>query len=439
MSLPIVAVVGRPNVGKSTLFNRVVGSRIAIVDDQPGVTRDRNFSPADWAGRHFLIVDTGGVIEESERPLDRFVREQAEAAIDEADVLVLVVDGKEGLHPLDQKVAEMLRSSGKPVVLAVNKMDNMPRDMGHHEFWELGLGDPHPVSAGSGKGSGDLLDRIVEVLPEADAEPDDPTRVKIAVVGKPNVGKSSLVNRLFGEERSVVSDEAGTTRDPIDSTMVYHGRSLVFVDTAGLRRQSKVKENLEYYSAVRTERVVREADVCLMLIDAADGVTHQDLRIMEQAWDAGAGLVVVVNKWDLIDKEPETADQMMKKWRDRAPFLKWVPFLFGSALTGQRVRKALDLVLEVEEQRQRRIDTSEVNDVLARIVGRQPPPHSRGRHVKIRYATQVQVAPPTFLIFSNLPKELPAHYLRYVENGFRDAWTFSGTPLRVFFRESTSS
>ena len=439
MSLPIVAVVGRPNVGKSTLFNRVVGSRIAIVDDQPGVTRDRNFAPADWAGRHFLIVDTGGVIEESERPLDRFVREQAVAAIEEADVLVLVVDGREGMHPLDQKVAEMLRSSGKPVVLAVNKMDNMPRDMGHHEFWELGLGDPHPVSAGSGKGSGDLLDRVVEVMPQADEEPDDPTRVKIAVVGKPNVGKSSLVNRLFGEERSVVSDEAGTTRDPIDSTMTYHGRSLVFVDTAGLRRQSKVKENLEYYSAVRTERVVREADVCLMLIDATEGLTHQDLRIMEQAWDAGAGLVVVVNKWDLVEKEYDTADHMLKKMRERAPFLKWVPFLFASALTGQRVRKALDMVLEVEEQRQRRIDTSEVNEVLGRIVGRQPPPHARGREVKIRYATQVQVAPPTFLIFSNLPKEVPAHYLRYVQNGFRDAWTFSGSPLRVFFRESSSS
>ena len=261
MSLPIVAVIGRPNVGKSTLFNRVVGSRIAIVDDQPGVTRDRNFSPADWAGRHFLIVDTGGVIEESERPLDRFVREQAEAAIDEADVLVLVVDGKEGLHPLDQKVAEMLRSSGKPVVLAVNKMDNMPRDMGHHEFWELGLGDPHPVSAGSGKGSGDLLDRIVEVLPEADAEPDDPTRVKIAVVGKPNVGKSSLVNRLFGEERSVVSDEAGTTRDPIDSTMVYHGRRGISATSSF--RASMPKKSATQAAAVRQRGSTQQSGASL--------------------------------------------------------------------------------------------------------------------------------------------------------------------------------
>ncbi|WP_405285080.1 ribosome biogenesis GTPase Der [Gaopeijia maritima] len=439
MTLPVVAVVGRPNVGKSTLFNRVIGRRLAIVDDQPGVTRDRNFSPADWAGRHFYIVDTGGVIEDSDRPMDRLVREQAEVAIREADVLVLVTDGKEGLHPLDQKVAEMLRSSGKPVVLAVNKMDNLPRDPAHHEFWELGLGEPHAVSAGSGKGSGDLLDRIVELLPAADALPDDPTQIRVAVVGKPNVGKSSLVNRLFGEERVVVSDEAGTTRDPVDSTMAYHGRNLVFVDTAGLRRQSKVKEDLEYYSYVRTERVVRDADVCLMLIDGTQGISHQDLRIMEQAWEAGAGVVLVVNKWDLVEKDGFTADLMVKAMRERTPFLQWVPVLFASALTGQRVRKALDMVLEAEAQRQRRIDTSDVNDVLQRLVGRQPPPHSRGRPVKIRYGTQVRVAPPTFVLFSNLPREVPAHYLRYIHNGFRDAWEFTGTPIRIFFRESNTS
>ncbi|MEK9500131.1 ribosome biogenesis GTPase Der [Gaopeijia maritima] len=439
MTLPVVAVVGRPNVGKSTLFNRVIGRRLAIVDDQPGVTRDRNFSPADWAGRHFYIVDTGGVIEDSDRPMDRLVREQAEVAIREADVLVLVTDGKEGLHPLDQKVAEMLRSSGKPVVLAVNKMDNLPRDPAHHEFWELGLGEPHAVSAGSGKGSGDLLDRIVELLPAADALPDDPTQIRVAVVGKPNVGKSSLVNRLFGEERVVVSDEAGTTRDPVDSTMAYHGRNLVFVDTAGLRRQAKVKEDLEYYSYVRTERVVRDADVCLMLIDGTQGISHQDLRIMEQAWEAGAGVVLVVNKWDLVEKDGFTADLMVKAMRERTPFLQWVPVLFASALTGQRVRKALDMVLEAEAQRQRRIDTSDVNDVLQRLVGRQPPPHSRGRPVKIRYGTQVRVAPPTFVLFSNLPREVPAHYLRYIHNGFRDAWEFTGTPIRIFFRESNTS
>ncbi|MEQ9570272.1 MAG: ribosome biogenesis GTPase Der, partial [Longimicrobiales bacterium] len=266
-----------------------------------------------------------------------------------------------------------------------------------------------------------------------------PTLVRVAVVGKPNVGKSSLVNRLFGEDRVVVSEEAGTTRDPVDSAMTYHGRTLVFVDTAGLRRQARVKEDLEYYSYVRTERVVREADVCLMLIDALEGLTHQDLRIMEQAWDAGAGLVVVVNKWDLVEKDPRTADLMVKAMRERAPFLQWVPVLFASALTGQRARKTLDLVLEVEEQRQRRIETSDVNDVLQRLVGRQPPPHSRGRPVKIRYGTQVGVAPPTFVLFSNLPKEVPAHYIRYIHNGFRDAWTFSGTPVRIFFRDSNSS
>lgn len=439
MSLPVVAVVGRPNVGKSTLFNRIVGRRLAIVADEPGVTRDRNFAPADWAGRHFYIVDTGGVIEVSERPLDRLVREQAEMAIAEADVLVLVTDGKEGLHPLDQKVAEMLRSSGKPVVLAVNKMDNLPRDPAHHEFWQLGLGEPHAVSAGSGKGSGDLLDRIVDLLPPADALPDDPTRIRIAVVGKPNVGKSSLVNRLFGVERVVVSEEAGTTRDPVDSTMVYHGRDLVFVDTAGLRRQSRVTENVEFYSSVRTERVVREADVCLMLIDGTEGISHQDLRIMEQAWDAGAGVVLVVNKWDLVEKDTRTADRMAKAMRERTPFLEWVPILFASALTGQRVRKVLDLVLAVQEQRQRRIDTSEVNEVLQRLVSRQPPPHSRGRPIRLRYGTQVRVAPPTFLLFTTLPREVPAHYLRYLHNGFREAWGFMGSPIRIFFRNSATT
>ncbi len=438
MNLPVVAVVGRPNVGKSTLFNRVVGRRLAIVDDQPGVTRDRNFAPADWAGHHFYIVDTGGLIENSDRPMDRLVREQAHAAIAEADVIVFVVDGKEGLHPLDQKVGELLRKSGKPVVLAVNKLDNLPRDLAHHEFWALGLGEPYAVSAGSGKGSGDLLDHVVALLPELDEPPVDPGLIRVAVVGKPNVGKSSFVNRLFGEERVVVSPEAGTTRDPVDSVMSYHGRTLVFVDTAGLRRQSKVKENLEYYSYVRTERVVKSSDVCLMLIDATDDLSHQDLRIIEQAFEAGAGVIVVVNKWDLVEKDGRTVDGLVKEWRERAPFLQWVPFLFTSALTGQRVRKALDLVIEVQDQRLRRIDTSDVNHVLGRIVARQPPPHSRGRAVKLKYATQVGVAPPTFVLFSNLPKEVPPHYIRYITNGFRDAWTFAGSPLRVFLRESNS-
>ena len=439
MKLPVVAVVGRPNVGKSTFFNRVLGRRVAIVDDRPGVTRDRNFALADWAGRHFFIVDTGGVIEDSDEPMDRLVREQALMAVNEADVLLLVVDGKAGLHPLDQKLAELLRKVDKPVVLAVNKMDNLPNDPAYHEFWELGLGEPVPVSSNSGKGSGDLLDRIVALLPEAPEEEPDPSTVRVAVVGKPNVGKSSFVNRLFGEERVVVSDVAGTTRDPVDSAMAYHGHTLVFVDTAGLRRQARVKDSLEYYSALRTERVVREADVCLVLVDATEDVSVQDLRVIEQAWDAGAGVILVPNKWDLVEKDEQSAGAFVRRVTERAPFLRWVPFLFVSALTGQRVRKALDLVLEVQAERHRRIETHEVNECLREIVGRQPPPHSRGRPVKLRYATQVAVAPPTFVVFSNLPKEVPDHYIRYMHNAFRERWAFRGTPIRIHLRESNSS
>jgi GTPase len=439
VTLPVVAVVGRPNVGKSTFFNRVLGRRVAIVDDRPGVTRDRNFAAADWAGHHFFIVDTGGVIEQSDEPMDRLVREQAHMAIDEADVLVLVVDGKEGVHPLDQKLAEVLRRVDKPVVLAVNKMDNLPHDTAHLEFWELGLGEPVPVSSNSGRGSGDLLDRVVALLPEVPEEPADPTLVRVAVVGKPNVGKSSFVNRLFGEERVVVSEIAGTTRDPVDSRLSYHGHTLVFVDTAGLRRQSRVKDSLEYYSALRTERVVREADVCLVLVDATEGISVQDLRVVEQAWDAGAGVILVPNKWDLVEKDEQTAGAFVKKASDRAPFLRGVPFLFISALTGQRVRKALDLVLDVQAERHRRIETHEVNECLRELVGRQPPPHSRGRPVKLRYATQVGVAPPTFVVFGNLPKEVPDHYIRYIYNGFRERWGFTGTPIRIHLRESNAS
>ena len=435
--LPVVAVVGRPNVGKSTLFNRFVGRRVAIVDDRPGVTRDRNFARADWAGRDFSIVDTGGLIEGSDLPLDRAVRMQALAAVDQSDVILFVVDGREGMHPLDEMVAQLLRKSGKPVVLVANKLDNLPREAGHHELWALGIGEPVPMSALSGKGSGDLLDRVVAHFPDVGLEEPAEDEVRVAVVGKPNVGKSSLVNKLIGEERVVVSEEAGTTRDAVDTPFIYHGKTLVFVDTAGLRRQSKVKDSLEYYSALRTDRVVHAADVCLVLVDASEGELHaQDVRIAQTAWDAGKGVVLLVNKWDLIEKETMTAPSWEKHVRERIPFLQWVPILFVSALTGQRVRKCLDLVLEVQEQRQRRIDTHEVNEVLRTLVDRQPPPHFRGRRVKVRYATQVGVTPPTFALFSNYPEALPEHYIRFLHNGFREAWTFMGTPIRLRVRSA---
>jgi GTP-binding protein len=434
--IPVVAVVGRPNVGKSTFFNRVIGARLAIVDDRAGVTRDRNFAKADWAGRDFFLVDTGGIIEGSDEPLDRAIREQAYAAVQEADAIVFLVDGKAGVHPLDERLAEILRKSGPSVLLVVNKMDNLPRDAGHMDFWTLGMGEPFPVSAISGKGSGDLLDAIVAKLPEPVSAPEEEGLIRIAVVGKPNVGKSSFVNRLFGEERAVVSDVPGTTRDPVDSQMQYHDHTLVFVDTAGLRRQSKVTDSLEYYSALRTAKVVRRADICLVLVDATEPIHVQDLKVVEQAWDAGAGVILVANKWDLVAKDHMTAAQFEKDLRLRAPFLKWVPVIFTSALSGQRVRKCLDQILEVQDVRHRRIPTPEVNQALEALLRHQTPPHSRGRRIKLRYGTQVSTAPPTFVFFVNLPKDLPEHYIRYVHNSLRDRWGFVGSPVRIRFREN---
>ncbi len=436
-SLPMVAVVGRPNVGKSTFFNRVIGHRKAIVDDRPGVTRDRNFARAEWAGRSFFIVDTGGVIEGSDEPLDRAVREQAFAAVSEADVIVFLVDGREGVHPLDEKLMELLRKSGPPVILVVNKMDNLPNETAQHDFWRLGMGEPIPVSSISGKGSGDLLDTIVANLPKV-SEDEDEDAIRVAVVGKPNVGKSSFVNCMFGEDRVVVNEVAGTTRDPVDSPLRYHGHTMVFVDTAGLRRQSKIKDSLEYYSALRTARVVRDADVCIVLVDSTEPLHVQDLKVMEQALEAGAGIILVANKWDLVKKDTMTAPDFEKAVRARAPFLKWVPIVFASALTGQRVRKTLDMVLDVQEQRMRRLSTSEVNSALEEAVRKQPPPNSRGRDIKLKYATQADVGPPTFVIFANFPKAVPGHYIRYVHNFFRNKWGFMGAPIRIFFRTSRS-
>lgn len=435
MKLPVVAVVGRPNVGKSTFFNRVLGRRLAIVEDRPGVTRDRNFARADWSGRTFYIVDTGGIVEGSDEPMDRLIRQQVMVAIEEADVVVLMVDGREGPNPLDYAVAERLRRSDRPVVLLVNKVDNLGSDnaLQHHDFWDLGLGEPLPVSSLSGKGSGDVLDTIVERLPAAgDGEEED--LLKVAVVGVPNVGKSSFVNRLLGEERLVVSEVAGTTRDAIDTPLQYHGRSLVFIDTAGLRRQARVHENVEFYSALRTERAIERADVCMLLVDATEPIHHQDLRIAQKAWDAGCGLILVANKWDLVEKETMTAPNFEKALRRKVPFMEWVPIIFTSATTGQRVQRTLDTVLEVQEQRQRRIPTHEVNEVLQELTTRARPPQSQGHPVRFYYATQVAVEPPSIVAWSNLPDAVPDSYLRYLHNGFRKAWGFIGAPIRIHLR-----
>ncbi len=430
--LPSVAVVGRPNVGKSTLFNRIIGRRQAIVEDTPGVTRDRNFGRASWAGREFYVVDTGGLEPEVDEPIPAAIRRQVEAALAEAEVVALVVDTRAGVQPLDLKIADLLRASPIPVVLVVNKVDNLPADLSYLDFWELGLGEPRPVSALSGKGSGDVLDAIVAHLPEAEELPEE--ALSVAVVGKPNVGKSSFINRLLGEERLVVSEMAGTTRDAIDTPMRYHGRTLMFVDTAGLRRQAKIHESLEFYAALRTERAVERADICLQLVDGTEPIHVQDLKIAEKAWKAGCGLVLVVNKWDLVDKDTTTAPAFERHLRERAPSLRWAPVIFTSALTGLRVHKTLDRVLEVAAVRETRIPTAEVNEVVEELAARQPPPHFRGRPVKLLYATQSGVNPPTFVIFVNQRKGVTENYRRYLYNGFRDRWGFEGSPLRIKFR-----
>jgi GTP-binding protein len=433
VSKPTVAIVGRPNVGKSTLFNRLLGGRPAIVSERPGTTRDRHFGDAEWQGRRFWLVDTGGLVPDSEDSMDRAIRRQVEFALSEADVIVFLVDGREGLHPLDQAIAERLRKAGRPVLLAVNKLDNLEQSTEQYAFYALGFGDPVGVSAAIGKGSGDLLDALVERLPPYDpAEAED--AINVAVVGRPNVGKSSLVNRLLGEERHVVAPEAGTTRDAIDSVLRFQGKTLNFIDTAGLRRRAKVEDDLEFYSTLRTERAIERAEVCILVVDASVGMHNQDLRIATQAWDRGTGLIVVVNKWDLIEeKGANTARQGQDTLIAKAPFLRYVPFLYVSALTGQRVRKTLELIVQVAESRELRVPTAEVNKVLAELIQRNAPPQKPGEEVKLLYASQIGTAPPTLAIVSNRPDEVPESYQRYLVHGFREAWPFPGSPLRLKF------
>ena len=434
--IPVVALIGRPNVGKSALFNRIVGRNAAIVSEEAGTTRDRHFARADWSGRAFWLVDTGGVADDPQHPMDVEIRRQVGEAMDEADLLLFVVDAIAGVHPSDAHVAEMLRTSGKPWLLVANKVDN-PRATDFYEFYAMGAGDPYPVSATNGTGSGDLLDAMVERLPTVDAEA--PTALQVAVIGRPNVGKSSFVNRLLGEERLVVSDVAGTTRDAIDTPTRYHGRELVFIDTAGLRRQSKVDDGIEFYSALRTRRAIERADICLLLVEGTElELQNQDLKIAALAWEAGRGLIVVINKWDLADKDDKASARFEKKAREKAPYLRFVPFLFTSAKTGLRVTRALDLILAVDEERQKRITTSEVNERLGELLARRQPPQAAGREVKLNYATQVQTSPPTIAVFGNHPELVEEHYVRYLHNGFRESWGFTGNPLRLLFKRKAS-
>ncbi len=433
MTKPTVAIVGRPNVGKSTLFNRIVGGRPAIVSERPGTTRDRHFGDAEWNGRSFWLVDTGGLVPDSDDSMEKAIRRQVDFALEESDLILFVVDGKDGVTPVDRAIAERLRRSGRPVVLAVNKLDDLERSTAQLEFYELGFGEPHGVSAGVGKGSGDLLDALVAKLPPRDPREGEPG-INVAVVGRPNVGKSSLVNRLLGAERHVVAPEAGTTRDAIDSLLRFRGTALNFIDTAGLRKRAKVEDDLEFYSTVRTRRAIERAQVCVLVVDATLGLHTQDLRIATEAWEQGAGLIIVVNKWDLVDeKDANTAHRGQEALIEQAPFLRYVPFLYVSALTGQRVRNLLELILEVAAARDERVPTAEVNRILEELVQRAAPPQKPGDEVKLLYASQIGTAPPTIAIVTNRPDDVPESYQRYLVHGFRAAWPFTGSPLRLKF------
>ena len=435
MNIPVIALIGRPNVGKSALFNRIVGEGSAIVSEEAGTTRDRHFARAEWNGRNFWLVDTGGLTDDPHIPMDVEIKRQVMEAIGEADLLLFVVDAKAGLHPSDSRVVDLLRESRKPWILVANKVDD-PDSTDYYEFYSLGAGDPVPVSAQNGKNSGDLLDIVVDRIPEVDEEPGEALRV--AVIGRPNVGKSSIINRLLGENRLVVADEAGTTRDAIDTPMMYHDREIIFVDTAGLRRQSRVGEGIEFYSSLRSRRAIDRADICILVIDAVEGLHNQDLKIAALAWETGRGLIVVVNKWDLAEKDTNSAHKFAKEAAEKAPFLRFVPFIFTSAITGQRVTRILDTIIEVDTERKKRISTSQVNTRLEELVARRQPPQAAGREVKLNYATQVETTPPTIAVFGNNPDLVQEHYIRYLHNGFREAWGFKGSPLRVVMRRKSA-
>jgi GTP-binding protein len=398
------------------------------------VTRDRNFAAANWNGRRFWLVDTGGLVPGAADALNRAIRTQVEAAVAESDVLLFVVDVDEGVHPADLEIAQYLRGVHRPVLLVANKADRLPEDQRHLAFYELGLGDPFPVSAAIGKSTGDLLDRIVEMLPQREGEEVEGA-VQVAIVGRPNVGKSSLLNRLLGRDRMVVADEPGTTRDAVDTPVEHEGRRLVFIDTAGLRKRSKVQDDVEFYATLRTSRAIERADVCVLVVDALDGMHAQDLKIIGDAWERGAGVIVAVNKWDLIEeKDTNTAVRGERELIARAPFLRFIPFLYVSAKTGQRVSKLFDLILTVAEERTKRVPTAEVNRVLESLVSRQQPPQPVGESVRLFYASQIGTAPPRFAIVANRPDAIPESYTRYLVNGFREAWAFTGAPVNVKFR-----
>lgn len=436
MSKPVVAIVGRPNVGKSTLFNVLAGEMISIVKDTPGVTRDRIYADVTWLDKEFTMIDTGGIEPESKDIILAQMREQAQIAIDTADVIIFITDVRQGLVDADSKVADMLRRSGKPVVLAVNKVDSFEKFMPDvYEFYNLGIGDPVPVSAASRLGIGDMLDAVIAHFPEHEAEEKEDERPRVAIVGKPNVGKSSIINKLTGKQRVIVSDIAGTTRDAIDTNVKYNGKDYVFIDTAGLRRKSKIKEELERYSIIRTVSAVERADVVVVVIDATEGVTEQDAKIAGIAHERGKGIIVAVNKWDAIEKTDKTIYEYTRKIKEVLSFIPYAEYLFISAATGQRLTKLFEMIDVVRQNQNLRVATGVLNEIMTEAVAMQQPPSDKGKRLKIYYMTQVAVKPPTFVIFVNDKELMHFSYTRYLENQIRNAFGFKGTSLKFLVRE----
>ena len=436
MSKPIVAVVGRPNVGKSTLFNNLAGQQISIVKDTPGVTRDRIYAEVTWLDKSFTLIDTGGIEPESKDVILSQMREQAEIAIETADVIIFITDVRQGLVDSDAKVADMLRRSHKPVVLVVNKVDNFDKYMADvYEFYNLGIGEPMPISAISKLGIGDMLDEVIKHFPEDAGEEEDDDRPKIAIVGKPNVGKSSIINKLIGKKRVIVSDIAGTTRDAIDTPVTYDGREYVFIDTAGLRRKNKIKEDLERYSIIRTVAAVERADIVVIVIDATEGVTEQDAKIAGIAHERGKGIIIAVNKWDAIDKNDKTIYEHTNRIRETLSFMPYAEILFISALTGQRLNKLYELIDTIIESQNMRVPTGVLNEILTEAVALQQPPSDKGKRLRIYYMTQVSVKPPTFVMFVNDKELTHFSYTRYIENKIREAFGFRGTAIHFINRE----
>ena len=436
MSKPVVAIVGRPNVGKSTLFNALAGEMISIVKDTPGVTRDRIYADVTWLNKNFTLIDTGGIEPDSRDIILSQMREQAQIAIDTADVIIFLTDVRQGLQDSDSKVADMLRRSGKPVVLVVNKVDSFDKFMGDvYEFYNLGIGDPMPISASSRLGIGDMLDEVTKYFPESAEDAEEDERPRIAIVGKPNVGKSSIINKLLGKNRVIVSNIAGTTRDAIDTAIKHNGKEYVFIDTAGLRRKNKIKEELERYSIIRTVTAVERADVVLMVIDAVEGVTEQDAKIAGIAHERGKGIIIVVNKWDAIEKNDRTMNEYEKQIRETLAYMPYAEIMYVSAETGQRLNKLYDMIDMVMENQTLRVATGVLNEIMTEAVALQQPPSDKGKRLKLYYITQVSVKPPTFVIFVNDKELMHFSYTRYLENKIREAFGFRGTSLKFFIRE----